>query len=162
MRVRYSTTSWREVTRPLARAFWSSGMPVSTTLNGAPAWPAPAIRPAQPASATIASASVTTPARAIVLSVLRGGRGDHRLRAAAGRGMGEGFLDPGERKARAHEALDTELRHQRQRAPERRPAAEGAVDPDLAEVNVEEIEGQPAVLGVDAHQLQHAGRLHQR
>src|SRR6266850_4321383 len=159
MRVRYSATSWREVTRPLASAFCSSGIPVSTTLNGCPACPAPAIRPAHPASVTTASATATTPERVIVLSVLRGGRGDHRLRAAAGRGVGEGIFDLGEREAGAHEALHAELRHQRQRAPEGGAAPERAVDADLAKVDVEEVERQPAVLGADAHELQHAGRL---
>src|ERR1051325_10332977 len=157
MSVRYSTTSWRDVTRPSASAFCSSGIGVSTTLKPvAVRAPAPAIWLAHPASATTTtSATATTAERVIGSPRLRGGRGDHRLRAAAGRGVGEGFLDPGQREARADQALDAELRHQRQRAAECRPTAEGTVDADLAEVHVEEIERQPAVLGAHADELEH-------
>src|SRR5690349_7099410 len=157
MRVRYSTTSWREVSRPSASAFWISGMPVSTTVNGLPL----PKTPAQPVviRATV-TARTTSRERVIVRSpCLRVGttRRDHGLRAAAGRGVGEGLLDLRQGKAGGDEAFHAELRHEGQGALEGGPAAERAVDTDLAEVDVEEVERQARVLGIHADELQHAG-----
>ena len=68
--------------------------------------------------------------------------------------MGEGLLDPLQREARGDQALHAQLRHERQRAAEGGAPAEGAVDADLAEVDVEEIQRQAAALGVDADELE--------
>src|SRR5262245_5748320 len=75
--------------------------------------------------------------------------------------MGEGLANPVERELCGHQALEPELRHERERAPVRRAAAERADDLDLAEVDVPEIERQPASLRVHADELEDAGRLRQ-
>src|SRR5882672_6434701 len=66
MRVRYSTTSWREVTRPSVIAFCSSGIPTSTTPNG---WKV-VIGRAHPVAATTASAT-TMLSLTVTVSLLR-------------------------------------------------------------------------------------------
>jgi hypothetical protein len=55
------------------------------------------------ASSALIRAGLPTPA-------LRGARRDDRLRPAAGGGVGEGFLDPGERERGADQTLDAKLR----------------------------------------------------
>src|SRR5262245_42791677 len=70
--------------------------------------------------------------------------------------MGEGLADPVEWELRAHKALESEFRHERERAPVRGAAAECATDPDLAEVHVPEVERQPAALRVHADELEEA------
>ena len=67
--------------------------------------------------------------------------------------MSKRLLDAIEREARRDQGLDAELGHQRERAAVRSAAAEGAVDADLAEVHVVEVEGQRAAFRVDADQL---------
>src|SRR2546426_11989334 len=90
---------------------------------------------------------------------------DHGLHAVAGGGVGEGLTDLFQRESGRDEALETELGHQRERAAIRGAAAEGAADPDLAEMHVPEVERQPASLGIDADELEesrwlgHADRL---
>ena len=81
---------------------------------------------------------------------LGGGRREHGLGPVPGGGVGEGLADLLQREARGHELPHAELRHQRERAAERGAAAEGAVDADLAEVRVPEVERQLAALGAYA------------
>src|SRR5918992_1311311 len=87
---------------------------------------------------------------------------DDRLDAAAGRRVSKRVLDLREREFRGDERLDAELRHEGERAAKRAAATEGAVDADLAVMHVPEVEREPAALRIDAHELQHAGRPHQR
>src|SRR5207245_5649845 len=64
--------------------------------------------------------------------------------------------DPIERKSRGDQALETELRHQRERAAIRGAAAERAPDPDLAEMDVPEVERQDTSLRIHADELEEA------
>src|SRR4029077_369671 len=93
---------------------------------------------------------------------LRGGGRDDRLRAATRGGVGEGLFDALERELRADEPLHPELRQEGEGAAEGGTAPVGAVDADLAEVHVEEIDRHPAALRVDPDQLEHSGRPHHR
>src|SRR5215475_11277635 len=81
-------------------------------------------------------------------------RRDHGLHAAAGRRVSERVADARERKSRGDQALQAELRHQREGALVGGAAAERAADPDLAEVNVPEVERQDAAFGIDADELE--------
>src|SRR6185436_2313279 len=169
MRARYAATRSREVTVPAPSAACSWGIVASTTSNArAGACARPSSPPPQnsraPASTAISrtwfmavSLVVEASAQAARERALRGSRGDDRLHAASGGGVRERLLDPGQREARGDQRLHAERGHQLQRALERAAPAEGAVDRDLAVVDVEEIERQGAALGIDADQLEHAG-----
>src|SRR5687768_2420007 len=95
-------------------------------------------------------------------SPLGSGWRNDRLRAAAGSGVRERFGGAGQRETGADETLQPELRHEGERPREGSAAAEGAVDADLAEVNVPEVERQVRALGVDADQLHDARGLDHR
>src|SRR5262245_32511983 len=89
-------------------------------------------------------------------------RHDHGLHAVAGSRVGERIADALERESRGDQALETELRHQRERALVRGAAAERAADPDLAEVNVPEVERQDTALGIHADELEKSVRPRER
>src|SRR5260370_1029307 len=86
---------------------------------------------------------------------------DDGLDAVAGGGVSEGVLDLLERKARGHEPPYPELRHQPEGAAERRTPAERATDPDLAKMNVPQVQRQATALGIDAYELERARGLGQ-
>ena len=85
------------------------------------------------------------------------GRRDDGLDALPGRGVGEGLGDAVEREARGDEPRDAQRRQEGEGAAEGGAAAEHAADPDLAVLDVEEVQREPAALGAHAHQVHDAG-----
>src|SRR4029453_5595526 len=89
-------------------------------------------------------------------------RDDHGLHPVAGGGVGEGLTNPVERKLRGHQTLETELRHERERAPVRGARAERAADPALAEGHAPAVGREGGALGIPPDELEEAVGFRQR